>query len=233
MASSPQWKLRRLAPRTLRIIERRKGEQPILAAYEATLVPAARSLIETYDAAGRYQSTWRKEMNEGRGASQALLTAMRGWLPIVQRDVPGFDGASYGDKPQVPDDVIEDAGRLCDVVAEHEADGKTPLTYAKSLLAAMVPLLQAAQKEWHEAEAADKKYQSLLAQSRAAAEAFDAQLKPFRRSLVSIVGNSDADYQKLRATRAHLSDTEDDAGAPSAPAPMPSVAQGVSTPQTR
>jgi len=41
------WKLRRLAPRALRIIERRKAVSPAVAAYATTLVPKATTFTAT------------------------------------------------------------------------------------------------------------------------------------------------------------------------------------------
>lgn len=230
MASSTYWKLRRLAPRAIRVIERRRGESGVLEAYAGTLIPKAEAFISAYDESGKYGAAWRKEMDEGRGAIKAVLDTMRSWLPLVQRDVPGFEGRDFGDKPDVPDDVIEDAGRFFDIVADYQNDAGEPLKYQDNLLQKLEPALQSAIKEWGEAESADKKYQSLLASMRQTAQAFDDDLKPFRRSLAVVAGRSDKDYQKLRAQKAQTSDEDDDAASPAPPSQVTSADAGVTQP---
>jgi hypothetical protein len=213
MASSPLWKLRRLAARSRRVYTRRAGDNPAVGAY-TKLVPLATAFIGAYDGAARYEATWRKEMGEGKGAVAALVSGIRAWLPRVTQDVTGFDPAGYGDKPEVPDDVMEDAERLVSLVDEHRDEAGNPLEYRDPALKALEPALAAAQKEWGEAEAADSTYQKLLSQVRTAAAAFDPELQAFRRTLAGAFGRKDKDYQKLRAERASHPDDEDDANAP-------------------
>lgn len=80
-----------------------------------------------------------------------------------------------------------------------------------------------AAKEWHEAEAADRKYQQALSETRAAAREFELELQMFRETLALVTARTDVDYQKLRARRAGSADPEDD---PSAPAPLEPAAAG-------
>jgi hypothetical protein len=159
-------------------------------------------------------------MSEGKGAVAALLKSVRAWLPLVQRDVPGFDSSSYGDQPTVPDDVLEDGARLFDVVHDHVEVAGNPLAYRDAFLADLDAKLKDANKEWSEAEAADKAYQALLAAVRKAAEQFDADLVAFRKTLATVLGRSDRDFQKLRAEKAQAPDDEAD---PAAPPPVAGV----------
>ena len=158
MGSTTHWKLRRLAPRALRVLERRKNESPIIMAYAGSLTAKAQAYIEVYDTAARFGAQWNKELAEGRSAVSIALRTMRGWLPLVQRDAPGFDGADYGDKPAVPDDVIEDAGRLHDFVQDYRDAAGQPLAFREACLAQLGPAVQNAAREWAEAEAADQRY---------------------------------------------------------------------------
>jgi hypothetical protein len=217
MASVAYRKLRRLAPRAKRVLARRGGEDPAIAAYGATLGPKADAYIAAYDAGARYEATWKKEMKEGRGAIQGLLKTVRAWVPLVMRDVKGFDGNGFADQPDVPDDVLSDAERLLSVIGE----AGSSLNFFEPSQTAIEQSLQAAIKEWHEAEVADSSYQQLLAKVREAGATFDSELQLFRRTFGSIVGRSDKDFQKLRAERAATADEEDE---PSAPPPAPVVA---------
>ncbi|MDI1445528.1 hypothetical protein [Polyangium sp. 6x1] len=233
MATTPAWKLRRLATRAKRVQERRASESPVLAAYSTTLPPKVDAFVAAYDAAAKYENTWRREMREGKGAVAALLRHIQSWLPLLTRDLPGFDPSTFGDKPDVPDDVIEDGNRLAEVLEEATtADGK-PLAYKLAALDALSPSLVAANKEWSEAEAADATYQKLLKESRATAVVLDKEIQTFRRSLAHAVGRNDKDFQKLRVERASQKDDEDDAAAPSPPAPITPAAEGAALPTGR
>jgi hypothetical protein len=219
-----------LAPRAVRVVDRRKTESLVIAAYEQTLVPKATTFIASYDEATRYRATWQKEVAEGKGAVGGLVKVMHGWLPLLQRDVQGFNSAEYGDNPAVPDDVMEDAGRLHDVVTDFTDPEGKPLAYKDACLVALDAAIAAAHKEWGEADAADKRYQNLLASVRASAEAFDLELQAFRKTLAAEGGRSDVDFQKLRAERAQVADTEDDPNVPPAPAPVPPAPHGTTQP---
>ena len=216
MASAPLWKLRRLAPRARRIIERRKAEAPVLQAYEPTLVPAAEGFMAAYDQAVRAQSRRSKEAAEGQSAVQALAVATRGWMPLLVRDVAGFDGVSVN-AAGVPDDVIEESMRVLGIVADHVDAAGNALPYKDVAHAELDEKLAAARKELAEAEAADAEYQQALAATRATSAVFDTELQAFRRSLEAVLGRKDKDYQKLRSQRAAQRDEDDDANAPLPP----------------
>lgn len=185
MSSTSAWKLRRLAPRAKRVQARRSSESPVLAAYSSTLPTKADAFIVAYDEAAKYENSWRREMREGKGAVAKLVAQIRSWLPLVSRDVPQFDASTFADKPDVPDDILEDANRLLEVFDEATDAQGQPLGYAQTATTALTDALAAANKEWSEAEAADSKYQKLLADVRAAGAVFDLELQTFRRSLSS------------------------------------------------
>ena len=220
MATTPPWKLRRLAPRAKRVQARRSADAPVIAAFAGTLPQKADAYIAAYDAAAKYENTWRKEMGESKGAVAALLKAIQSWLPFLARDVPGFDASTFGDQPGVPDDVIADGERLASVFEEAVGADAQPLPYRDAALAALTPGIVAANKEWSEAESADAAYQKLLKDSRAAGAVFDAEIQTFRRVLAAALGRQDKDFQKLRVERAAQKDEEGDGSAPPPPAPV-------------
>jgi hypothetical protein len=215
-----------LASRAARIVKRRAPQSSVVAAFLATLVPKADAYTAAYDQAAKFQANWKKEMAEGRGAIAALVKVMQAWLPLIKRDIPGFDSGIYGDKPDVPDDVIEDGERLTSVIDQFRDNSGNPLEYQKGALDALGPAVQAAVKEWGEAEAADAQYQQMLAAVRAMADPLQQDLVALRRSLLATVGRNDKDYQKLRAERAGLADEDDDPNGPKPPKPVEAAPPG-------
>ncbi|HWN68736.1 MAG TPA: hypothetical protein VNM90_13960 [Haliangium sp.] len=213
MPNNPMWKLRRLAPRAKRVLERRKNEASVLAAYEPKLVPAADLFIAFYDHAADYKSTWQREMQEGRNAIAVLGNSVRSWVPLVLSDVVSLDTSDFADSP-VADDVILGAQRLMARVGAYSDAAGSPLSYRESLAVDVRVKLEAAVKERSEAEAADRQFQQTLANARSSADAFEGVLQAFRKSLGLAVGRQDKDYQKLRLQRAAQRDEDDDPGAP-------------------
>lgn len=211
---TPYWKNRRIAPRVLRILARRGAESRAVKVYETSLPPKTAAFMAAYDAAARYEGTKIKEMAEGKSAIANLVGVMRAWLPLLVRDVPGFDPSIYADSPSVPDDVLADAERLVGMATDFRDAAGAPLPYAADL-AAELPI-EAAAREWEEAETADKNYQTLLADVRSTDGAFEAELQLFRKTLLAAFGRNDKDYQKIRASRAAIADEEDDPVAPPA-----------------
>lgn len=217
MPSSALWKLRRLAGRAIRVVDRRKGQSRALAVCEASLPAKARAYMEAYDGASRYGGTYRRELAEGKNAAAGLLAKIMAWVPLAARDIKGMIAGDFGDQRNVPDDIVDDADRLYDLFDEHRDDLGAPLAYREAALADLGPAIDAATKEWGEAETADKRYQDMLRTVRQTAVAFDDDLKPFRRSLAAVTDRKDKDYQKLRASRAAAADDDDDPAAPPPP----------------
>lgn len=228
MASTPQWKLRRLASRAIRVVERRSEQNAALKSFGSSLVPVANDYIASYDGVKRFGAKWQKEMAEGKGAVSALITVMRAWLPRLSVDLPHFDRSTFADTA-VPDDVMEDAERLRDTIDDHEAlaadpaNELKPLSYASDLTSKLDAAYAAATKEWREAEEADSEYQQALQKTRALAGQLQQELVAFRETLMTVVGRSDTDYQKLRTQRAAAPDPEDDPVAPKPAEPEPTA----------
>jgi len=215
----------------VRIVNRRATESPAVTAFLATLLSNANAYIAAYDGATKYQSSRKKEMDEGRDAVAALLKVMQAWLPLLKRDIPGFDGGIYGDNPEVPDDVIEDGERLASVIDEFRDKAGNPLAYQKAALDALAATLQAAVKEWAEAEAADAQYQRSYAVVRATADSLQQDLVALRRTLLATFGRNDKDYLKLRVERAGYPDEDDDPNGPTPPKPVVPAAPGAEEPR--
>jgi hypothetical protein len=213
MTAYPMWKLRRLAPRALRVLERRKSEAPVLAAYEPKLVPLAQVYIAAYDRAAGYRSTWLREMAEDRGAIATLASTVQGWVPLVAGDIANLNASDFAPSP-VADDVVTAARLLIDMVAGHVDAEASALPYRDVLIADVGVKIAAGLKERAEAEAADREYQQILATARVAYADFNTVLQAFRKSLGTIFGRNDKDFQKLRVQRAAQRDDDDDPGAP-------------------
>lgn len=224
--TTPQWKLRRLAARTIKVHGRHKAVSGAIAAYEGSLIPSCVAYVAAYDAAASYQPKWRKEMDEGKGAMAALITAISAWKPHLARELPGLDIATIGDKPTVPEDLVEDGFRLSEALGQIKgADGATP-GWATHASTELDTLSQSAERETDEAAAADAQLAELLAAVRASGVAFEGHLSLFRQTLRSVLGRSHPDFQKLRAEKATATDEDDDPGAPQpsppvTPAPAP------------
>ena len=129
---TPHWKLRRLAPRAIRVVSRRAMESAVIASYTQTTIVKAKAYIAAYDLSVKFGINYKKEMEEGRSAIAVLLKLIQSWAPALKRDVPGFDGSVYGDQPQVPDDVIEDGERMVSVIDEYKDGQGNPLTYRQA-----------------------------------------------------------------------------------------------------
>lgn len=228
----PQRTLRRLAPRFIRVLNRRAAASPALASFAKTGVPKAEAFIKTYDKCQIYAADWKKEMAEGRGAVVSLVAEVRSWLPQVKRDVPGFDSSTFVDRPEVPDDVLEDAERLLSTIQEYRDAQGQPLPYQTEAAEGLTRALQAATKEWTEAEAADSDYQRLLASVRELAAVMQSELVALRRTLTVVVGRSDKDYQKLRVERGAFADEDDDPNAPPPSPPVEAAPAAVAPPAT-
>jgi hypothetical protein len=216
MISVTQWKLRRLASRALRVLERRKEENPLFAAYEYSLVPAAENFIKAYDSLSRYKVNVKKEKTESKVAARDLFLTTRGWLPLLKRDIPQFNEQDFNNT-QLMDDILEDGNRLYDFVTDYRNSEGNELPYAQDCLAGIDEKLTAALKEINEAENADSVYQAMRKHSRNSAVQLQSEIVAFRKSLAVIAGRNSTDYQKLRESKSHLKDEDDDKNVPLSP----------------
>ena len=226
MAHSPFWKLRRQASRSIKVFGRHSAV-PSIGAYASSIVPTANAMIGAYDAVRAYQATWKREMGEGRGAMKVLLENVNLWKPHVARENPSFDLSAIADRPDVPEDLIEDALRLATELGNVRAGGAAP-EWATAAKAGLVRLTEAAERETDEAAAADARWTELQRALDSAASAFDATLQNFRRGLRAALKRSHPDYQKLRAEKAAERDEDDD---PNAPQPAPAVTPAPTPPR--
>lgn len=223
--SDTHWKARRLAARSLKVLARH-GDEPAIAAYTTTLGPKATTYIREYDTAGKHEAAWRREMAEGHGAMSALQKEMNAWKPHVARERPGFDLTTIGDRPTVPEDLVQDAIAMAEELeAVRDAEGNTP-EWAIAAAASIREKAVAAERETDEAAAADATYKEQLAKVRDAKAELDAELSRFRETLRVVLGRSHPDFQKLRVRRAAVVDVDDDPNAPPpsepvTPAPAP------------
>jgi hypothetical protein len=110
MTTTPYWKLRRLAPRTMKVFDRHRSI-PAFGAYAASIVPTANAYVAACDAVRGHEATWKREMAEGRGAMKSLLDEVQLWKPHVARESPTFDLSQIADRPDVPEDLFEGRAR--------------------------------------------------------------------------------------------------------------------------
>jgi hypothetical protein len=217
MPSSPNWKLRRLAPRAKRVQARRSRDAHIIAAYAHTLPGKADAFVKTYDAIVKSESTWRRVLREGHRAVARLDEIINTWLPRLVRDIPGINTSPFYVGSEVPEVLLAHADRLMALLEDYRDRAGAPLSYKDAVLTELQSALAMAYRRWTEAEAADTRYQQLLRSVRTNAVAFDTELKAFRRSLCTAFGRRDKDFQKLRMERAAQPDEEDDVDAPLPP----------------
>ena len=194
-----QWKLRRLGPRAVRVLERHKDKADSLAAFEAPLTEANAKYKESYDRLRVLEASRATELAEGKKTVQELYKKMRGWVSIVAMNgqISGFDAGSYGDNPGVMDDVIHDAEALIELVTDHAES----VPSSDALLAELSQALQIATTEWTEAESLGQEYQEIVKQNRVNANNLHDILVAFRSTLASVIGRADPDYQRLRSSK--------------------------------
>lgn len=196
----PNWKLRRVVPRALRVLNTHKDGFEELKVFESALVPAAQRFCELYDAS-RASETPRSELSDARKALRRLELGIRRWTGILTRDIPGFTLSSFLDGDSLSDDLIGGAERLLEVVRGFKgANGEAP-TYVDDLVARITPLLTAATQAWDVAQTQLASERELLRQTREAAAVVHKELVAFRRTVRVVLGETHRDYQMLRMSR--------------------------------
>ena len=194
-----QWKLRRLANRALRVLAQHRNASPMIAGYETSLPAAVESFEQKQSELAMQDAATRQLSHGGYQEAELLLRAMRGWLALVARDVPGFDTAEFIARASVPDDVITQAFRLIEFVKRRQAEA--PIACGDQVLANLAPLAASARQEWEQVQSALARTQEVRSECREAGVALQAQLVAFRRSLRAALGGTHRDYQLLRASR--------------------------------
>ncbi|HEY3356510.1 MAG TPA: hypothetical protein VGQ83_24880 [Polyangia bacterium] len=216
------WKLRRIAPRTLRVLARHRGESQAIAAHEPGLTAKAGAFVAAFDDAMRGAKP--------AAAAHALQVAVRAWLPILTRDVDGFDATDFGGRAELADDVLDDARRLVERVQGHKDVHGAALPYRDQCVAGLTARIAQAEQEAQTREAADAPLRGLLAALRSTSEALETELQGVRRTLAARLGRQDRDFTKLRPQRAHLVDDDDDPAAPPPPKPVNPAPPGAHLP---
>jgi hypothetical protein len=208
--TTPQWKLRRLAARVLRVQDRQRDTEPALAAFDHTLVPATEEFIVAYGRVSAYATRRAQEHREGKTSIAALGKKTRVWAVVVAVDTGTFKASDLGKKPDVPDAVIADAEVLMKFARGYKTAAGKKLPYLASLEEDLGAAIAEAKKEWDEAETAASDYNALRRQAHDAAYRFERHLIAYRRALKTVIGRAHPDYQKLRAKRARSPDRDDD-----------------------
>ena len=192
-----QKRLRSIAGRAVRVVERQKALDVGVAAVAATLVPAAEAFMEAYDAVTQVQASQRREMKEGRSALVALVKRVRACVAMAHAAGLDFDSRELTGNVDAPDRLLSDANR---VVALFTAAASASPQFQPVLEALQSDTVKASE-EWAHAQAERVDQQSRQAQAREYALAFQREVVALRRVLRTLVGTSHLDYQALRNAR--------------------------------
>lgn len=167
--------------------------------------------METYDRIRLVETNRSKELVEGRAAVDALHRKVSTWAGHLDagKSILGFDKRTYGDRPEVADDVISDAQSLLQVVQDHMDANSESLPQGPDLISDVSAALETARKEWLEAEGLKSEYQELVEDNRTNAQRFSDYLVAFRQSLASELGRQHPDFQALRAAKISRNVLED------------------------
>jgi hypothetical protein len=220
------WLLRRLAARCIRVHARQKGKAAGLGVFDSTLPGYCGTYMERYDALRQLAKRRMKERREGKLSIKNLLYTLRIWAPIVARDIEEVRAGEFGENESVPDDVIRDTKAILKYAIEHRDMAGEPLPYLDTLVADITPVLEAAEKEWGEAEEAQEDYSDMRNALHEVGVKLEKDLIAYRKSLRTVVGRGHHDYQKLRVDRARAPDEDDDEVAAALPEDLPEEAEG-------
>jgi len=204
------WKLRRLAPRALAVLERHKASDAVLLAFEPTLLSAAHRYMAVYedervDAPGR-QASSRRHLS----LVAKLYDRTQAWMVLLERDLPQFRRADYASTVKLPEEVIG-AARGVLAAAGRPAEAGAPLPYAEVLAAELADLLAQTERQTSGVEGSLVDQQARADELRTAAIELGRQLRLFRRAVKRVLGASHRDYLRLRIRAKREADVEDDA----------------------
>lgn len=168
-------------------------------------------------------------MIAGLQTIDTLQRLARSWLGPVSRDIPRFDPSSIVERLEVPDDVIGTAQRLLDLVRARQANATTALPYHYDLIASLSVAIESAVRNWGAHQAALLQQDTLRAQARQTAAAFEQELVASHRALRHTIGTSHRDYQRLRYPRNAQVAVDDDTPSTEADPVLPRSTNGAST----
>ena len=207
VVGATQWKLRRLAPRALSVLERHR-ELSTLQHFEQTLPVTVAKFVELYDS-GRVLVASRRTVS-GLPALETLRARILSWSGPVARDIPGMDvKALANQRVTAVDDVVSNGERLLELARSHAASGKGELPYLAQLEQSMTAAIADVRTQWEQFQAQMAKEQATLAEARLAAQALHRELIAFRRALRGELGASHRDYRQLLIGR-QQDDAEND-----------------------
>jgi hypothetical protein len=201
----PNRKLRRLAPRFVRVCEKWQGDSPAVRAIAEVGIDAARRFIALYDRFATQRAQRKREFEEDRRAVTALSRSVREWVAVVAPHVD-IDPELYVASVDIPDDVVGGAERLLHLVSDEGPLRDQP--FAALMIDAITPVLESAQREREEARKLAGDTQETAWALRESARELQASLKQLRRVLRGRFGASHLDYQSLRASRVRSDDGE-------------------------
>ena len=198
MPSISQEKLRRLAARSIRVLNRHKEAAPAVSAYVGTLDAAAQAFIVAFDEVHSSRPSRGATRRSGKEGTEQLVKTLRMWLALVDKDVTSFDRSNYLLRPVVTDDVVADGEQLLAVVEDFATGAGDPLPYADELRTDLEAAIDAARADYVSHNASRAELASLLSDARTKAEAFYEELVAFRRTLRAFLGSTHPDFGLLR-----------------------------------
>ena len=110
MPSISQEKLRRLAARSIRVLNRHKEAAPAVGAYVGSLDTSAQAFVAAFDQVHSSRPARGASRSTGKEGTEHLVKTLRMWIALVDKDVPSFDRSNYLMRPVVTDDA---KGRRC------------------------------------------------------------------------------------------------------------------------
>ncbi len=197
MPAISQEQLRRLAARSIRVLNRQKDAAPAIGAYVGSLDVEAREFIAAYDLVRTSASARRNTRASGVEETEKLVQTLRMWIAHVNKDVPSFDRGDYLLRPTVTDDVVADAERLLDVVQDHQETGGA-LTWVDAFTVDLEAALEATRATMGQHNDKRANLSEYLADAREKAEKFYEELVAFRRTIRAFLGSTHADVGLLR-----------------------------------
>ena len=203
----PLKRLRRLAPRGLRVVERYRSLDPTLEVLAPDFVKAATEFEDAYDKP--VLMTRAQKFQQSRDCLEALRGKTVRWLAVLSRDRPEH-AAGLRTLPRTADEVISTAKRVVTTVRDLQDREVSPLPYADRLIESLSQAIDETQTQLDEARNAAADAQEHAQRIRDAATALQAELVSLRKVLRSLLGSRHVDYQTLRSERGAYHEDEEE-----------------------
>jgi hypothetical protein len=206
-----QSKHRRLSGRAIDVLERHKDDSVSIAAFEGSLPLAVDGYVTRYEQKIAIENENERLIAAAIFALGNLDEAGQNWVAILKKDLVNFEVEQFSSHSFVPDDVMNVAQRIIDLVKSYQESTENKLSYGSMLIEDMTTLLQTAKTAWKQVQEGKTALQELQSQTRAAAENLEKELVAFRRVLRRVLGSKHRDYQILRRDRGKDIEVEDEA----------------------